>query len=119
MQSEVLSQSHVWGVLPLQFQSALTLNKSEICRLSGLLEEFGPADGNYTGECEEHKIVEELTGFLVQAVALEAASRRITNGTGRRVGRPPRGYGRVRRASRRRQHISEGRNGDSFPPSLP
>jgi hypothetical protein len=86
MQSQPASQSHVWGVLPLQFQSALTLNKSEICRLSGLLEEYGPPGASYTGEGEEHKIIEELTGFLVQAAALEA--QEITNGSGRRVGRP-------------------------------
>jgi hypothetical protein len=86
MQSQPAGQSHVWGVLPLQFQSALTLNKSEICRLSGLLEEYGPPGASYTGEGEEHKIIEELTCFLVQAAALEA--QEITNGSGRRVGRP-------------------------------
>ena len=86
MQSEVPSESFIWGVLAARFQSALTLQKSEIWRLSGLLEEYGPAGANYTGEGEEHKIIEELTGFLVQAVALEA--RQIANSTGRRVGRP-------------------------------
>ena len=87
MQSEPPSQSLVWGVLPARFQSELTLHKSEICRLSGLLEEYGPAGANYTGEGEEHKLIEELTGFLVQAVARDAAQQ-ITNSTGRRVGRP-------------------------------
>jgi hypothetical protein len=86
MQPQLPSQSHVWGVLPLQFQSALDLSKSEICRLSGLLEEYGAAGANYTGEGEEHKLIEELTGFLVQAVALETAQ--ITNSKGRRAGRP-------------------------------
>ena len=85
MQSQLSSQSHVWGVLPAQFQSELTLNKSEICRLSGLLEEYGPAGANYTGEGEEHKLIDELTGFLVQAAALEAGE--VTN-TARGVGRP-------------------------------
>jgi hypothetical protein len=88
MRSEPPSQSLVWGVLPARFQSELTLHKSEICRLSGLLEEYGPAGANYTGEAEEHKIIEELTGFLVQAVARDAAAQQITNGAGRRVGRP-------------------------------
>jgi hypothetical protein len=88
MRSEPPSQSLVWGVLPARFQSELTLHKSEICRLSGLLEEYGPAGANYTGEGEEPKIIEELTGFLVQAVALDAASQQIANSTGRRVGRP-------------------------------
>jgi hypothetical protein len=87
MRSEPPSQSLVWGVLPARFQSELTLHKSEICRLSGLLEEYGPAGANYTGEGEEHKIIEELTGFLVQAVARDAVSQQ-TNSTGRRVGRP-------------------------------
>lgn len=87
MRSEPPSQSLVWGVLPVRFQSELALHKSEICRLSGLLEEYGPVDANYTGEGEEHKLIEELTGFLVQAVALDAAQQ-ITNRTGRSVGRP-------------------------------
>jgi hypothetical protein len=39
MQSEVPSQSFVWGVLAARFQSELTFQKSEIWRLSGLLEE--------------------------------------------------------------------------------
>ena len=41
---------------------------------------------NYTGDGEEHKLIEELSGFLVQAAALEA--QEITKGSGRRVGRP-------------------------------
>jgi hypothetical protein len=88
MQSQLPSQSHVWGVLPLQFHSELTLRKSEICRLCGLSEEFGPAGDNYTGEREEHEIIDELTGVLVQAVALEVAGRQAANSTGRKVGRP-------------------------------
>src|SRR5258705_8986297 len=77
MQSEIPSQSFIWGVLAARFQSELTLQKSEICRLSGLLGEYGPAGGNYTGEGEEHKIIEELTGFLVQAVARDAVSQQM------------------------------------------
>lgn len=88
MQSEPPSQSLVWGVLPARFLSELTLHKSEICRLSGLLEEYGPAGANYTGEGEENKIIEELTGFLLQAVARDAESQQVANSTGRRVGRP-------------------------------
>ena len=86
MQSQLRSQSHVWGVLPLQFESELTLHKSEICRFCGLSEEYGSADGNFNREREEKEIIEELTGVLVQAVALEA--RQINNSAGRRVGRP-------------------------------
>jgi len=63
--------------------------KSEICRLCGLSEEFGPVGGgNYTGEREESEIIEELTGVLVQAVALEAAARQTANSASRGVGRP-------------------------------
>jgi hypothetical protein len=39
MQSEIPSQSFIWGVLAARFQSELTLQKPEIWRLSGLLEE--------------------------------------------------------------------------------
>jgi hypothetical protein len=85
MQSQLSSQRHVWGVLPAQFQSELTLHKSEICRLSGFLEEYGPVGANYTGEGEELKLIDELTGFLVQAADLEAGE--VTN-TARGVGRP-------------------------------
>ena len=67
MQSQLPSQIHVWGVLPPKFHSDLTL---------------------HTGEREEHEIIDELTGVLVQAVALEAAGRQAANSTGRKVGRP-------------------------------
>src|ERR1700730_781528 len=87
MRSEPPSQSLVWCVLPGRFQSELTLHKSEISRLSGLLEEYGPAGANYTGEGEEHTLIEELTVFRLQAVARDAAQQ-ITNSPGRRVGRP-------------------------------
>ena len=88
MQSEVPSQSLVWGVLAARFQSALTLQKSEIWRLSGLLEEYGPAVDDHNREHEQKTIVEELTGLLVQAVAQEALDRQFYNGSGRRAGRP-------------------------------
>jgi hypothetical protein len=55
----------------------LTAQKLEICRLCGLLEEFGPAGGNYTGEREEQEIIEELTGLLAQAVALAVSRWRL------------------------------------------
>jgi hypothetical protein len=88
MQSEVPSQSFVWGVLAARFQSELTLQKSEIWRLSGLLEEYGPAVDDHNREHEQKTIVEELTGLLVQAVAQEALDRQFYNGSGRRAGRP-------------------------------
>jgi hypothetical protein len=86
MQSEIPSQNFVWGVLAARFQSELTLQKSEIWRLSGLQEEYGPAVDDHNREREQKAIIEELTGFLVQAVAREAADRQ--NGSGRRAGRP-------------------------------
>ena len=79
------SQNYMWSVLPLRFEMALTRQKAEISRLSGLSEEYGPADDNLT--CEEDRLVDELTGFLLQAVALQALQ--MSNGSGGRVGRPP------------------------------
>jgi hypothetical protein len=90
MQSEVPSQSFIWGVLAPRFQSDLTLQKHEIWRLSGLLEEYGgPADGDFYREREQKALLDELTGLLVQAVAHEAAERQFANSSSRRVGRPP------------------------------
>jgi len=89
MQSEVPTQSFVWGVLAARFQSELTLQKSEIWRLSGLLEEYGSAADDFNREREQKAIIEELAGFLVQAVAQEALDREFANGSGRRAGRPP------------------------------
>ena len=74
MQSEVPSESFIWGVLAARFQSALTLQKSEIWRLSGLLEEYGgAADDDFYREREQKALLDELTGLLVQAVTEEAA----------------------------------------------
>jgi hypothetical protein len=90
MQSEVLSESFIWGVLAPRFQSELTLEKSEIWRFSGLLEEYGgTADEDFYREREQKALIEELTGLLVQAVTHEAANRRFTNSSSRRAGRPP------------------------------
>jgi hypothetical protein len=89
MQSQVPSQSFVWGVLAARFDSELTLQKSEIWRLSGLLEEYGgAADDDFYREREQKALIDELTGLLVQAVTQEAASRQFTNNSGRRAGRP-------------------------------
>jgi hypothetical protein len=89
MQSEVPSQSFTWGVLATRFQSELTLQKSEIWRFSGLLEEYGgPADGDFYREREQKALIEELTGLLVQAVNHEAASRQSNDNSSRRAGRP-------------------------------
>jgi hypothetical protein len=86
MQPEVPSQSFVWGVLAARFQAELTIQKSEIWRLSGLLEEYGgTADGDFYREREQKALLDELTGLLVQAVPHEAANRKSS---GRRAGRP-------------------------------
>jgi hypothetical protein len=90
MQSEVPSQSFVWGVLAPRFQSELILQKSEIWRVSGFLEEYGgTADGDFYREREQKALIEELTGLLVQAVNHEAANRQFTDKSSRRAGRPP------------------------------
>ncbi len=89
MQSEVPSQSFVWGVLAPRFQSELTLQKSQIWLLSGLLEEYGgAADDDFYREREQKALIDELTGLLVQAVTHEAANRQFANSSSRRVGRP-------------------------------
>jgi hypothetical protein len=89
MQSLVPSQSFIWGVLAPRILSELTLQKTEIWRLSGLLEEYGgPADDDFYREREQKALIEELTGLLVQAVTREAANRQTTNNSSRRVGRP-------------------------------
>ena len=93
MQSEVPSQSFVWGVLAARFQSELTFQKSEIWRLSGLLEEYGgAADDDFYREREQKALIDELTGLLVQAVTHEATHRLFANNSGRRAGSPPRRY---------------------------
>ena len=90
MQSVVPSESVIWSELLPRFESELTLQKSKIWRLSGLLEEYGgPADGDFYREREQQALIKELTGLLVQAVAHEAANRQFTNNSGRRAGRPP------------------------------
>jgi hypothetical protein len=90
MQSELPSQSFIWGVLAPRFESELTLQKSEIWRLSGLLEEYGgTADGDRDRELEQKALIAELTGLLVQAVAHEVADQQFGNSSSRRVGRPP------------------------------
>ena len=65
-QATLASQSDVWGMLPLRFESELTAQKLEIWRLWGLSEEFGPVGNNSTGECAGREIIDELTGFLVR-----------------------------------------------------
>jgi hypothetical protein len=66
MQSEFPSQSFIWGVLAARFQSELTLQKSEISWLSGLLEEYGAiADDDFYREREQKAVIDELTGLLV------------------------------------------------------
>ena len=78
MQSEVPTQSFVWGVLAPRFQSELTLQKSEIWRFSGLLEEYGgAADNDFYREREQKGLIDELTGLLVQAVIHEAENRQL------------------------------------------
>jgi hypothetical protein len=70
MQSQLPSQSLVWGMLRLRFEAQLTLHKQQICWLYGLSEEVGPAEGKVIDEREGREIIDELTGFLMRAVAL-------------------------------------------------
>jgi hypothetical protein len=48
----------------------------------------GPADGDFFRERELNALIDAITGLLVQAVALEAAARRLHNSTRRGPGRP-------------------------------
>ena len=78
------SQSFIWGILAPRFQSELTLQKSEIWRLSGFLKEYGgPADGDFYREREQKALIETLTGLLVHAVTRELSNRRLAKGVGR------------------------------------
>jgi hypothetical protein len=88
MQSQLPSQIYVWDVLPLRFQSELTVHKLEICRLCGLSEGSGSTDGNFNRELEEKQIIDEIADFLVQAVDEHVIGREISNSIGRRAGRP-------------------------------
>jgi hypothetical protein len=75
--------------LAARFDSELTLQKTEIWRLSGLLEEYGgAADDDLYREREQKALIDELTGLLVQAVIQEATRRLFANNSGRRAGRP-------------------------------
>jgi len=64
MQSEIPSESFIWGVLSARFQSELTLQKSEIWRLSGLLDEYGGvADDDLYREREQMHLLKRSPGF--------------------------------------------------------
>jgi hypothetical protein len=83
MQSEVPAQSFVWGVLAPRFESELTLQKSEIWRLSGLLEEYGGvADNDFYREREQKTLIDELTGLLVHKERHDANLRWRSNWIG-------------------------------------
>ena len=88
MESQLPSPSYVWGMLPVRFEIELTRHRSEICRLCGLYEEYGSDDGNFNAQREENEIIDELTKFLVQAVAEDAEVRQISNNDGPSAGRP-------------------------------
>ena len=59
-QATLPSQSDVWGILPLRFESELTAQKLEIWRLWGLSEEFGPIGNNSTAECAGREIIDVM-----------------------------------------------------------
>jgi hypothetical protein len=54
------SQSDVWGILPLRFESELTAQKLESRRLWGLSEQFGPVGDNSSGERARREIIDGL-----------------------------------------------------------
>jgi hypothetical protein len=73
-------------LVTLRLESELTAQKREIWRLWGLSKEFGLVGNNSTGECAGREIIDELTGFLLRAVALDTQPR-IATSAGRGVGR--------------------------------
>ena len=56
-------------MLSLRFESELTAQKLENLPALGFVEGVRPVGNNSTGECAGREI-DELTGFLVRAVAL-------------------------------------------------
>jgi hypothetical protein len=89
MQSEIPTDTFIWGVLAPRFQSELTLKKFGIWRLSGLRQEYGGvAEGDVYRERELNALIEELTGLLLLAVIYEAANRRSMKDSRRGAGRP-------------------------------
>jgi hypothetical protein len=90
VQPEVPTQNLIWCVLAPRFQSALTVHKAGIWRLSGLRQEYGAeADGDSYRERELNALIAELTGLLLLAVIYDAANRRSMKNSGRGAGRPP------------------------------
>ena len=74
MQSEVPTQYFIWCELAPRIESALTLRKSGIWRLSGMHKEYGGRpDGDRSRELEQKTVIEELTRLSVQAVLCELA----------------------------------------------
>jgi hypothetical protein len=84
-QAALPSQSYVWSVLGPRFSAGLKDRASELWRLSGLDEEYGP---NFTGEREFQEISDEIAGYLLTSIALDTQARQGANSTDRGVGRP-------------------------------
>lgn len=74
-----------WSVIAPRFAAGLKDRESELWRLSGLDEEYGPPGENFTGEREKREMADEIAGFLMGAIALDMAARQTAN---RGVGRP-------------------------------
>jgi hypothetical protein len=87
-QAVLPKQSDVWSVLGPRFSAGLKDRQSELWRLSGLDEEYGPPGENFTGERETQEMSDEIAGYLVNAIALDTQARQTANRTDQGVGRP-------------------------------
>jgi len=87
-QAALPSDSYVWGVLGPRFSAGLKDRASELWRLSGLDEEYGPLGENFTGERETQEMSDEIAGHLLTSIVLDTQARQGANRTDRGVGRP-------------------------------
>jgi hypothetical protein len=87
-QAALPSQSYVWGVLGPRFSAGVKDRASELWRLSGLDEEYGPLGENFTGEREIKELSDEIAGHLLSAIALDTQARQTADRNDRDVGRP-------------------------------
>jgi hypothetical protein len=88
LQSALPTLSFVWSVLGKEITEGLKDREAALWRLAGLDEEYGPPGENFTGQRELKEMADEITAFLMGAVALELEARQTASRHDRGVGRP-------------------------------
>src|SRR5258708_4678207 len=88
MQTQIPSQSYVWGVLQPRFEAELSAQKMEIWRLSGLLEMLGHLRDNFTGVTVGEDMIREDAGHVLHSWAIEVEYLQFSNNLGMQVGGP-------------------------------